>query len=97
MIPAQGGLAGSSPCRVVLRYRQVAGREGVIQMSWIEVLPAYGRDYKNQRDALADWNANKDFIETSRRVATSKSDCERMGLKVVIRYDRMTKVVSTSK
>ena len=26
--------------------------------------PAYGRDYTNTRDLLADWNANKDFIVT---------------------------------
>ena len=28
----------------------------------IRVLPAYGRDYKNRKDLLADWDAGKDFI-----------------------------------
>jgi hypothetical protein len=30
-------------------------------MEWIEVVPAYGRDYKNQASVKADWNADKDF------------------------------------
>jgi hypothetical protein len=27
----------------------------------LTVVPAYGRDYKNGKDVLADWNNNKDF------------------------------------
>ena len=30
-------------------------------MQNIQLVPAYGRDYKNQTEVLADWNANKDF------------------------------------
>ena len=26
------------------------------------VLPAYGRDYKSKKAALADWHAGKDFV-----------------------------------
>lgn len=65
-------------------------------MTYIEVIPAYGRDYKNQRDALADWNADKDFIDAWSRSATNKSDCEQMGLKVIIRYARLTKAVAAN-
>lgn len=61
--------------------------------SWIEVMPAYGRDYKNQKDAKADWNADKDFIETASRRSTNKTDCRRMGLKVIIRYSDNLKVM----
>lgn len=28
---------------------------------YIEVMPAYGTDYRNQEEALAAWNAGKDF------------------------------------
>ena len=31
----------------------------------LTVTPAYGRDYKNQRDTLADWHAGKDFVIAS--------------------------------
>jgi len=26
------------------------------------LVPAFGRDYKSQKEVLADWDANKDFI-----------------------------------
>ena len=28
----------------------------------LTVVPAYGRDYKSKRAAMADWDANKNFI-----------------------------------
>lgn len=30
-------------------------------MQTLSLFPAYGRDYKNKKDLLADWNAGKDF------------------------------------
>lgn len=63
-------------------------------MDWITVTPAYGRDYKNQKDAAKDWNANLDFIETSSGSATNKADCVRMGKKVIIRYSKLQKVMT---
>lgn len=30
-------------------------------MKYIQVEPAYGRDYKTKKEVLADWNAGKDF------------------------------------
>lgn len=65
-------------------------------MNWITVMPAYGRDYKNKAEALADWDADKDFIETSSRSATNKSYCEANGLKVIIRYGKLMKTLDTS-
>lgn len=32
------------------------------KMTTAIVTPAYGRDYKDSKAALADWEANKDFI-----------------------------------
>jgi hypothetical protein len=63
-------------------------------MSWIEVAPAYGRDYKNQKEVKADWAAGKDFRETSTGSYTNKQDADRLGLKVVVRYANRLKVVN---
>lgn len=30
-------------------------------MAFIQVQPAYGRDYKSKAEVLADWKADKDF------------------------------------
>ena len=31
-------------------------------MAYLNLSPAYGRDYKNQKSIKADWQADKDFI-----------------------------------
>lgn len=68
-------------------------------MSYIEVVPAYGRDYKNQRDVRADWNAGKDFLSTSvigSMGYINKQDAENLKLKVIVRYDRNLKVLAVN-
>ena len=62
---------------------------------WVEVMPAYGRDYNSKAAALKDWRDGKDFIETSTRRYMSIRDAEREGLKVTIRYANLLKVCST--
>ena len=64
--------------------------------SWITVTTAYGRDYKNKADALADWDAGKDFQETSSGQYTDKAYCESQGYKVIIRYGKLTKTLDTT-
>ena len=66
-------------------------------MDWITVTPAYGRDYKNQKEVKADWDADKDFRETASGSYINKSQAERMGLKVVVRYGKLLKVMSMNK
>ena len=65
--------------------------------TYVTVMPAYGRDYKNKKDALADWNAGKDFyaqgVEHSGYV--SKVEAEALGLTIMIRYNRLTRITST--
>jgi hypothetical protein len=63
-------------------------------MTYIEAVPAYGRDYKNQKDVRADWNLGKDFQDAFTRQYLNKQDAESQGLKVIIRYDKLMKVVS---
>jgi hypothetical protein len=58
---------------------------------YIEVGPAYGRDYKSSAAALADWDANKDFTVYEGGpygIKTNKSDCDAMDVRVIIRYNR---------
>lgn len=64
-------------------------------MNYIEALPAYGRDYKNQKDLQADWDAGKDFVAMSFAGPMgyiNKQDAEAQGLKVIIRYAKQLKV-----
>jgi hypothetical protein len=55
--------------------------------------PAYGRDYKNQKAALADWYAGKDFIlhEMLSEGLVNIDDCPPGNHQ--LRYDRMQKVI----
>lgn len=61
---------------------------------YIEVVPAYGRDYRNQKDARADWDANLDFRVTTTGSYVTKAEAEQQGLKVIIRYSNQRKVMS---
>jgi len=54
-------------------------------MDWIEVIAAYGRNYSNQAEIQADWNANKDFRVPYGPV-TNKQDCDEAGIRVIVRY-----------
>lgn len=66
-------------------------------MAFIEVVPAYGRDYKNQAEVKKDWNADKDFQDTVTGSYTNKSDCKNLGLSVIVRYSRQMKVMQVTK
>lgn len=68
-------------------------------MPYIEVIPAYGRDYKNQKDAQADWKAGKDFqisepgVGTGCRYGQYVTRNEAKDLSVIIRYGNLQKVM----
>jgi hypothetical protein len=62
--------------------------------SWIEVEPAYGRDYTTAKAAKQDWKDGKDFRETSTGSYINKDGAERQDLKVTIRYAKSLKVTS---
>jgi len=61
-------------------------------MAMLEVAPAYGRDYKNQKEVQADWDAGKDFMDLFSRSYINKQDAEQNDLTVVIRYAKLMKV-----
>lgn len=63
-------------------------------MNWLEVIPAYGRDYNNQKEVQADWDAGKDFQDPFSRSFVNKQDAVQAGLKVIIRYSKQMKVYS---
>jgi hypothetical protein len=68
-------------------------------MRSITISPAYGRDYTSKAKALADWDANKDFVIQDIRLNgyVSKSqvpDLIRDGIsKIMLRYNKMHMVV----
>lgn len=63
---------------------------------FIEVVPAYGRDYKSAKDLKSDWNAGKDFKivtfgpDDGRYI--NKADL-RPGDKIIARYRKLTQTV----
>lgn len=61
---------------------------------YIEVEPAYGRDYTSQAQVRADWKAGKDFRDTATGRYVSMREAKSMGLKVTARYDRSRKVMA---
>ena len=64
----------------------------------LSVKPAYGRDYKNKKEILADYLANNDFELTSifegqRKI--NKETCLLMGICCLrVRYGNLRKVAS---
>ena len=63
----------------------------------VNVLPAYGRDYKNKKEILADYLANKDFqvSDITNHPYLNKSDCQKMGIAcLIIRYSGLKKTAS---
>lgn len=60
----------------------------------MELVPAYGRDYKSKTAMLADFNANKDF-KIANGPYTNKSDLMKLGVRtVLIRYNKLRRVAS---
>ena len=60
------------------------------------IVPAYGRDYKNMKDVLKDFNSGKDFLvkDYKRSGYTSKKELIKMGEPYVeIRYSKLRKVM----
>ena len=64
----------------------------------LEVVPAYGRDYKSQKEVLADWENNLDFQivsvqEYGRYI--NKQDADRTpDLNILVRYAKLAKVMA---
>lgn len=62
-------------------------------ISYVEVSPAYGRDYRNAPAAKADWSRGKDFIDcTSGRYCSKRDFADDPNVRVIIRYDGQRKV-----
>lgn len=65
---------------------------------YIEVTPAYGRDYKSAKDAKADWAAGKDFVvasvDTGRAGSYINIQDAPKGSTILIRYKRLTQVTT---
>ena len=61
----------------------------------LTVSPAYGRDYKNAKEAVADWQAGKDFRAESMKIHGYLSSRDTEALKadgftdIMIRYSNL--------
>lgn len=62
--------------------------------NWIEVVPAYGRDYRTQAAVKTAWNAGQDFQDAFSGRYVNKADAEKYGLSVAVRYDQLRKVMT---
>lgn len=58
---------------------------------YIEVLPAYGRDYKNKKEIEADLLDGKDFQLTTTRQYLSIRDMKTHQYRVIVRYGKQMK------
>jgi hypothetical protein len=66
-------------------------------MTYLTVIPAYGRDYRSAKLAKADWHDGKDFIIADLfnpydGKPINKKDASNYN--VVIRFNRLTKTVN---
>ena len=64
---------------------------------YIEVMPAYGRDYKNQKEIVADLKDGKDFQMTDTRQYINIDEMRKNQFRVIIRYGKLMKVMDASK
>jgi hypothetical protein len=64
--------------------------------TYVTVTPAYGRDYKTQKEAKADWDAGKDFRDARSLQYCSIRDFrnESPDVHVTIRYRNLTRTVN---
>lgn len=69
-----------------------------LHIEFVEVMPAYGRDYKSAAAAKADWDKGLDFVETQSRRYCSKRDWEDAAheVHVTIRYNNLQRLASAS-
>jgi hypothetical protein len=67
-------------------------------MAWLTVTPAYGRDYTNQAQVRADWEAGKDFRDpVSGRYLSIRDVQADPSLHVHVRYANGRKLVQVTK
>lgn len=63
--------------------------------NYVEVMPAYGRDYKSAAAAKADWNNGLDFMESTTRRYCSKRDFQNQpDTQIIIRYGQLRKLTN---
>ena len=100
-VPHRWGLPGTKSIKPGLTHtKHVLGILGkVYNMRTITLTPAYGRDYSNKANVLADWDANKDFVIQDMRLSgyvnkAQVPDLIRDGITAIqLRYNLMTKVI----
>ena len=65
--------------------------------SYIEVVPAYGRDYKNKAEVIADLIGKKDFKLTTTGQYIGLDEMIANDFSVIVRYGKLLKVTDVTK
>lgn len=65
-------------------------------MAYLEITPAYGRDYKSKATAVADFIEGKDFRDTASGQYLSIRDLTDGSYSVIIRYGKLMKVADVT-
>jgi len=64
-------------------------------MTYLTLLPAYGRDYKSKKLIIEDLNSNKDFIESSSNSYINKQQFKELNISSFnVRYDQHRKITN---
>jgi len=65
-------------------------------MMFFNVVPAYGRDYKTKAEIIADWQAGKDFMQSSIFSGGSyvNNSVNGPNVTICVRYANLRKVTS---
>lgn len=63
---------------------------------YIEVMPAYGRDYKNQKEVVTDLKDGKDFQLTTTRQYINIDGMRQHQFRVIVRYGKLMKTMDAT-
>lgn len=73
--------------------------KGLIMDNSITLIPAYGRDYKNKKEVLKDFEENKDFLIADFFHPYDGKPANKTDLKdysmILIRYNKLQKILNT--
>ena len=64
-------------------------------MSYLTLLPAYGRDYKSKKSVINDLNALKDFLVSNTGSYVNKQQFKELNISSFnVRYDQQRKIAN---
>jgi len=74
-------------------FQLATNNAGQLTQNFVTLTPAYGRDYKKKADAIADFEANKDFVLQPHGQYINKEQIAE-GVTVNIRYNKQRSITT---